>query len=132
MDRRATVCVRASKDDADDETLLIYPNFELPFRLVTDARKVGLGACLMQDVGYGWQPVAFASKVNSPAEMNYSITELECLAVVWSVKLFRSQLYGSSFTIVTDHAALKWLMTRTNPRAGCISGRSLSKSTTLR
>jgi hypothetical protein len=95
--------------------LLIYPDFEHPFRLVTDASKVGLGACLMQDLGRGWQPVAYASKVNSAAETNYSITELECLAVVWSVKLFRPQLYGRTFTIVTDHAALKWLMTRTNP-----------------
>ncbi|KAE8899079.1 hypothetical protein PF010_g3875 [Phytophthora fragariae] len=59
--------------------LLIYPNFALPFRLVTDASKVGLGACLMQDHGHGWQPVAYASKVNSQAEANYGITELECL-----------------------------------------------------
>ncbi|KAE9044507.1 hypothetical protein PR003_g2808 [Phytophthora rubi] len=95
--------------------LLIYPNFEVPFQLVTDASKVGLGACLMQDAGNGLQPVAYASKVNSAAEANYSITELECLAVVWSVKLFRPYLYGRSFTIVTDHAALKWLMTRPNP-----------------
>ncbi|GMF51199.1 unnamed protein product [Phytophthora fragariaefolia] len=64
--------------------LLLYPNFELPFRLVTDASNVGLGACLMQDHGRGWQPIAYGSKVNSTAETNYSITELECLAVVWS------------------------------------------------
>ncbi|GMF48955.1 unnamed protein product [Phytophthora fragariaefolia] len=55
-------------------SLLLYPNFELPFRLVTDASKVGLGAFLMQDHGRGWQPIA----------------------------------YGT-FTIITDHAALKWL-----------------------
>lgn len=94
--------------------LLVYPDFARPFRLVTDASKVGLGACLMQDQGRGWQPIAYASKVNSSAEMNYSITELECLAVVWSVKLFRPYLYGRVFEIITDHSALKWLMTRPN------------------
>ncbi|GMF42572.1 unnamed protein product [Phytophthora fragariaefolia] len=93
---------------------LLYPNFELPFRLVTDACKVGLGACLMQDHGRGRQPIAYGSKVNSTAETNYSITVLESLAVVWSVKMFRPYLYGRAFTIITDHAALKWLMTRPN------------------
>ncbi|OWZ09828.1 LOW QUALITY PROTEIN: hypothetical protein PHMEG_00017409 [Phytophthora megakarya] len=33
--------------------LLLYPNFKLLFRLVTDASKIGLGACLMQDHGHG-------------------------------------------------------------------------------
>lgn len=94
--------------------VLKYPDFERSFRLVTDASQVGLGACLMQDFGHGWQPVAYASKVNNHAEANYSITELECLAVVWAVKLFRPYLYGRTFGIVTDHAALKWLMTRPN------------------
>lgn len=94
--------------------LLVYPDFTLPFRLVTDASTFGLGACLMQDQGRGWHPIAYASKVNSSVESNYSITELECLAVVWSVKLFRPYLYGRVFEIITDHSALKWLMTRPN------------------
>ncbi|OWZ05360.1 LOW QUALITY PROTEIN: hypothetical protein PHMEG_00022563, partial [Phytophthora megakarya] len=60
--------------------LLVYPNFTKPFRLETDASKAGLGACLMQECGDGWKPVAYASKVNSPTETNYGITELECAA----------------------------------------------------
>jgi hypothetical protein len=59
----------------------------------------------MQDMGKGWQPIAYASKVNSAAEANYSITELECLAVVWAVKVFRPQLYGRAFAHAVDEAA---------------------------
>lgn len=95
--------------------VLIYPDYTLPFKLTTDASKTGLGAVLSQDQGQGDQPVAFASKVNSPTVAKYSISELECLAVVWAVKQFRPHIYGRKFTIVTDHVALRWLMTAKEP-----------------
>ncbi|OWZ08376.1 LOW QUALITY PROTEIN: Gag-pol fusion protein [Phytophthora megakarya] len=66
------------------------------------------------DDGNGRRLVAYASKVNSQTEANYGITELECAAVVWAIKLSRPYLYGRRFSIVTDHAALKWLMTSPN------------------
>ncbi|GMF57707.1 unnamed protein product [Phytophthora fragariaefolia] len=94
--------------------VLIYPDFILPFRVVTDASKVGLGAYLMQNTGSGWQPMTYASKVNSETEGKYGITELECMAVGWAINIFRPYLYGRRFTVVTDHAALKWLMTSNN------------------
>ncbi|KAE8956365.1 hypothetical protein PR001_g31756, partial [Phytophthora rubi] len=90
--------------------LLAYPDFSKPFKLVTDASIVGLGAALMQDQGRGDQPIAYASKVNSPTVAKYGITDLECAAVVWAVKLFRPYLYGRRFELVTDHSALSWLM----------------------
>ena len=55
--------------------------------------------------------IAYASRTLNPAEKNYAITELECLVVIWVVKYFiRHYIYGSKFTIITDHAALKWLL----------------------
>ncbi|KAE9280847.1 hypothetical protein PF008_g28038 [Phytophthora fragariae] len=95
--------------------VLIYPDYRLPFKLTTDPSKTGLGAVLSQDQGHGDQPVAYASKVNSPTVSNCSISELECLAVVWAVRLFCPHLYGRRFSIVTDHIALKWLMTAKEP-----------------
>ncbi|GMF16139.1 unnamed protein product [Phytophthora fragariaefolia] len=95
--------------------VLIYPDYKLPFKLTTDALKTGLGAVLSQDQGRGDQPVAYALKVNSAAVAKYGISELECLVVVWAVRLFRPPLYGRKFAIVTDHVALKWLMTVKEP-----------------
>lgn len=40
---------------------------------------------------------------------NYSISELEALAVIWSLQYLRHLVYGKPITIITDHHALCWL-----------------------
>ncbi len=52
-------------------------------------------------------PIAFASRSLNIAEKNYCITDLETLAVVWSIAHFKTYLYGQKVTIYTDHAAVK-------------------------
>ncbi|KAE9070650.1 hypothetical protein PF010_g26181 [Phytophthora fragariae] len=107
---KQTAAFEGLKQELTVRPLLAYPDFSRPFKLVTDASIVGLGAALMQDQGRGEQPIAFASKVNSPTVAKYDITDLECAAVVWAIKGFRPYLYGRRFELVTDHSALSWLM----------------------
>ena len=57
------------------------------------------------------------SALLSPAERNYGITELECLAIIWAVKYFRHYLCETKFTIITDHSALKWLLNSSSETA---------------
>jgi hypothetical protein len=87
------------------ESLLQYPDFTKPF-LTTDASNEALGAILSQrHIGQDL-PIAYASRTLNNAERNYSTTEEELLAIVWSCKQYRPYLYGRKFTIVTDHKPL--------------------------
>ena len=96
--------------------ILTYPNFERPFILYTDASTFALGAILAQkDERKKEGVIAYASRTLHKHERNYGVTELECLAVVWAVRHFHHYLHGQKFTVITDHAALKYLLKMTNP-----------------
>jgi len=99
--------------------ILVYPDFTRPFLLKTDASDVAAGAILAQpDDDKQERVLAYASKKFSPAETRYCTTERECLGVVWGIGHFHQYLYGRHFTVITDHAALKWMqkMRGTNSR----------------
>ena len=57
-------------------------------------------------------PIAFESRKFSPTEMRYTVTELELLAVVHALRVWRCYLEGSQFTVVTDHNPLTFLNTQ--------------------
>ncbi|MES2216505.1 MAG: RNase H-like domain-containing protein [Patescibacteria group bacterium] len=78
--------------------------------LRTDACGNSLGIVLVQLTKDGKeQPVAYASRTMTPAELNYSISEKECLAVIFGVRKFRPYLFGKRFLVRTDHCCLCYL-----------------------
>lgn len=96
--------------------ILACPNFELPFEVHTDASDFGVGAMLCQVVDGDEHPVAFMSRSLTGPERNYSVTEREALAVLTALEHWRCYLEnGRTFTVYTDHAALKWFLSLTNP-----------------
>lgn len=95
--------------------LLQYPDFSKPFNLTVDASGVGLGAVLSQGDVNNDLPISYASRGLNDAEKNYSVTEKECLAVVWGTHHFYPYLYGRKFNIYTDHRALVWLFNCKDP-----------------
>ncbi len=81
--------------------------------LYTDVSKEGLEAILAQEgQDKRIHSVTFISYKNNYHERNYSITDLEGLAIFWAVKKLKRYLRGTPFTIVTDHSALKYIFTK--------------------
>lgn len=103
------------KDCLTRAPILQYPDFEKPFILTTDASDYAIGAVLSQGkVGHDL-PIAYASRLLTKAERNYSTTERECLAVVEYARYFKHYLYGKNFIVLTDHQALRWLHSVKDP-----------------
>ena len=74
--------------------VLAHYEEKLDVVIQTDASNSGLGAVLLQDDDEGQRPVAFVSRTLSDAESRCHANELECFALVWALKKFRSYIYG--------------------------------------
>jgi hypothetical protein len=75
--------------------------------------ELGIGYRLVQlQTNNKWHTVSIGSRKLSEAEKKYPITELECLAVVYGLKKNRCYSIGIKFKIVTDHRALKALLSK--------------------
>jgi hypothetical protein len=56
--------------------------------------------------------ISYASKTLSGPQLNYATIEKGLLAVVFAIDKFRSYLVGANVIVYTDHAALKYLLTK--------------------
>jgi hypothetical protein len=90
----------------------------LPFEIMCDASYFAMGAVLGQHVGKLPHVIYYASKTLMDAQVNYTTTEKELLAVVFALDKFKSYLLGSKVIIYSDHAALRHLLAKkeTKPR----------------
>ncbi|CAF1473560.1 unnamed protein product [Adineta steineri] len=89
-----------------NDLVLRIPNDNLPFKIQTDASKIGIGAVLMQTHANGDLPVAYLSKKLTTTQMNWPATEQECYAIIYAIEKWHKYLDGRQFTIETDHKPL--------------------------
>ncbi|UYV78714.1 K02A2.6-like [Cordylochernes scorpioides] len=89
---------------------------DLPCFLYCVASTLGISGILKQKDENGEEhPVQYFSRSLRKYEQNYSISELECLAIIESIEYFRVYLLGRHFTIYSDHQALVYLKNIKNP-----------------
>jgi hypothetical protein len=73
-----------------------------PFQIYTDASSTQLGAMMAQ----GNRPIAFFSRKLSKRQQKYSVTKIELLAIVETLKEFKGMLWGQDIKVFTDHKNL--------------------------
>ena len=88
------------------------PDWTLPFEIMCDANDYAVGAVLGQRKDKKPFVISYASRSLNSAQINYSTTEKELLAVVFALDKFRSYLIGSKIIVFTDHSALKYLLSK--------------------
>ena len=87
--------------------ILVLPSGEDGYVLYTDASIQGLSAVLMQHN----MVVSYASRRLKEHEKNYLVHDLEQVAIIFAMKIWRHYLYDVTFEILTDHKSLKYLFT---------------------
>ena len=80
-----------------------------PYIVDTDASDYGIGGVLSQNVEGTEHVIVYHSKSLNPAQQKYCTTRRELLAVVATLDHFKGYVWGPTFLIRTDHAALVWL-----------------------
>ncbi|GKB43798.1 reverse transcriptase domain-containing protein [Tanacetum coccineum] len=71
--------------------ILVAPDWDLPFEIMCDASDFAVGAVLGQRKTKHFQPIHYASKTMTEAQVHYTTTEKELLVVVYAFEKFRDK-----------------------------------------
>ena len=91
--------------------VLAHPDQNKPYKLYTDASQFAVGAVLTQEVGNEERVIQFLSKQLNKSQIKWPTIEKEAYAIVYATNKLRHYLYGSQFTVITDHKPLRSLFT---------------------
>ena len=92
--------------------ILCLPDYSKPFIVTCDASGSAVGGVISQLINGSEKAIAFESRKLTAAESNYPVHELELLAIVHCLKVWRCFVEGSTVVVKTDHASLKFLKTQ--------------------
>ena len=77
-----------------------------------DAFDYAIGVVLGQRIDRKPHIIYYASNTLNDAQLNYTVTEEEFLAVIFGFEKVSSYLIGSHVIVYTDHSALKHLFSK--------------------
>nr|GEY01297.1 reverse transcriptase domain-containing protein [Tanacetum cinerariifolium] len=115
LDEKGKECVDAFntlKKKLTEASILVVPDRNLPFELMCDANDFAIGAVLGRCKSKHFSPIHYASKTMIEAQIHYTTTEKEMLAVVYAFEKFWPYLVLSKSIVNTDHSALNYLLNK--------------------
>ena len=92
--------------------IMAAPKWDQGFEVMCDASDFAMGAVLGQRKEKIFRAIYYASRTFNEAQENYSTTEKEMLSIVFACEKFRPYILGSHVIVHTDHAAIKYLMSK--------------------
>ena len=106
------ICLQAFnaiKEKLISALVMTVPDGSQPFEVMCDASEFAIGVVLGQKRDKLFRAIYYASRTLNEAQLNYTTTEKEMLAVVFACDKFQSYLIGTKVIVFTDHATLRYL-----------------------
>lgn len=100
------VCISVGLNN--DRLCIIVSNFNKQFKITSHASNFEIEPYLVKIKKV--LSIAYALQTLNEDKINYSTTAKGLLSIAWTVKDFRSSVYGNKFRIITDHKPLTLLM----------------------
>ncbi|XP_062075338.1 uncharacterized protein LOC133779383 [Humulus lupulus] len=110
LNEKFLVVFKLLKESLTTTPIIQPPNWELSFELMCDASDYAAGAVLGHRVDKLPHVIYYASRTLNDAQLNYSTTKKDLLAIIFALEKFRSYLIGTKVIVYTDHAALRYLL----------------------
>ncbi|KAL0319773.1 UNVERIFIED_CONTAM: hypothetical protein Sradi_5238800 [Sesamum radiatum] len=111
FDEACKVAFNKLKDSLTFAPIIQPPNWELPFEIMCDESNHVIGVVLGQRVGKDPHVIYYVSRMLDGAQSNYT-TKKELLAIIFALEKFRPYLLGTKVIVCSDHAALKYLLSK--------------------
>ena len=104
------------KEKLTTAPVIVAPDWTVPFEIMTYESDYALGAVMGQKKDKRLHVIYYASRTLNEAQMNYTTTEKELLAIIFALDKFRHYLLGYKVIVHSDHAALKYLLNKANAK----------------
>ncbi|GJZ94359.1 reverse transcriptase domain-containing protein [Tanacetum coccineum] len=99
------------KKKLTEASILVAPDWDLPFEIMCDASDFAVGAVLGQRKTKHFQPIHYARKTMTRFQVIIYYKK-ELVAVVYAFEKFWPYLVLSKTIVYTDHSALKYLLAK--------------------